>query len=44
MVMNEHLDLDAVRENLAEITRRGFHRDQDLLAKLADVLADAASH
>jgi len=38
------LDLDAVRENLAEITRRGFHRDQDLLAKLAAVLEDAASH
>lgn len=44
VLMNEHLDLDAVRENLAEITRRGFHRDQDLLAKLAEVLADAASH
>ena len=44
VLMTEQLDLDAVRENLAEITRRGFHRDQDLLAKLADVLADAASH
>lgn len=44
VLMNEHLDLDAVRKNLAEITRRGFHRDQDLLAKLAEVLADAASH
>jgi hypothetical protein len=44
VLMSEHLDLDAVRENLAEITRRGFHRDQDLLAKLAAVLEDAASH
>ncbi|MEO5727057.1 MAG: nucleotidyl transferase AbiEii/AbiGii toxin family protein [Byssovorax sp.] len=44
VLMNEQLDLEAVRENLAEITRRGFHRDQDLLAKLAEVLADAASH
>jgi hypothetical protein len=44
VLMNEQLDLDAVRENLAELTRRGFHRDQDLLAKLAEVLADAASH
>ncbi len=44
VLMNEQLDLDAVRENLAEITRRGFHRDQDLLAKLTEVLADAASH
>lgn len=44
VLMNEQLDLDAVRENLAEITRRGFHRDQDLLAKLAEVLADAASY
>ena len=32
VLMTEHLDLDAVREDLAEITRRGFHRDQDLFA------------
>lgn len=44
VLMTEQLDLDAVRENLAEITRRGFHRDQDLLAKLVAVLEDAASH
>ena len=44
VLMNEHLDLDVVRENLAEITRRGFHREQDLLAKLAVILEDAASH
>ncbi|MEP7124300.1 MAG: nucleotidyl transferase AbiEii/AbiGii toxin family protein [Byssovorax sp.] len=44
VLMNESLDLDSVRESLAEITRRGFHRDQDLLAKLADVLSDATSH
>lgn len=44
VLMNEDLDLDAVRENLAEITRRGFHREQDLLAKLTVVLEDAASH
>lgn len=44
VLMTEHLDLDAVRANLAEITRRGFHRDQDLFAKLAVVLDDVASH
>ncbi|MFS8068356.1 MAG: nucleotidyl transferase AbiEii/AbiGii toxin family protein [Byssovorax sp.] len=44
VLLNEDLDLDVVRENLAEITRRGFHRDQDLLAKLAAILEDAASH
>jgi predicted nucleotidyltransferase len=32
------LDLDAVRANLAAITARGFHRDQDLTAKLDALL------
>jgi predicted nucleotidyltransferase len=41
VLTNEALDLDAVRNNLERITERGFHRDQDLLAKLAGVL-DAA--
>ena len=36
------LDLEAVRADLAEITRRGFHRGQDLLAKLEVVLREAA--
>ena len=43
ILLNEDMDLDVVRENLAEITRRGFHRDQDLLTKLTAVLEDAAS-
>ncbi len=33
------LDLDVVRAHLARITERGFHRDQDLKAKLESVLA-----
>jgi hypothetical protein len=43
VLLNEGLDLDAVRENLARITERGYHRDQDLLAKLEAVLASAAA-
>jgi hypothetical protein len=34
-----NLDLDVVRDHLARITQRGFHRDQDLVAKLESVLA-----
>jgi hypothetical protein len=39
VLLNEGLDLDAVRANLATITARGFHREQDLLAKLEALLA-----
>lgn len=43
VLLNDALDLDVVRENLTEITRRGYHLDQDLLLKLGTVLEDAAS-
>ncbi len=36
------IDLAHVRDRLRLITERGFHRDQDLLAKLDDLLAAAA--
>lgn len=36
---NRGVDLHGIRESLAEITRRGFHREQDLEAKLATVLS-----
>jgi predicted nucleotidyltransferase len=39
VLINQQLDLDAVRANLAAITARGFHRDQDLRAKLDALLA-----
>lgn len=32
------VDLEAVRQNLALITERGFHRDQDLFVKLQSLL------
>jgi predicted nucleotidyltransferase len=38
VLTNEAIDIEAVRSNLERITERGFHRDQDLLAKLARVL------
>jgi hypothetical protein len=38
VLINTTLDVDAVRSNLRLITARGFHRDQDLLAKLESVL------
>lgn len=41
LLVNSTLDLDAVRDDLRMITARGFHREQDLLAKLDLVLADA---
>ena len=34
------LDMDLVRRDLALITERGYHRDQDLNAKLKTVLED----
>ncbi len=43
VVFCDGLELALVRENLAEITRRGLHRGQDLGAKLAAVLAEAAA-
>jgi hypothetical protein len=43
ILMNPGLELDAVRDNLARIMERGFHRDQDLFAKLDAVLASAAA-
>lgn len=36
---NPQLDLSRVRDNLALITARGFHRDQDLAQKLDELLA-----
>lgn len=42
VLLGDGLDLDAVRSDLAEITRRGFHGGQDLLAKLEAVLREAA--
>ena len=38
IAVNESLDLDTVRANLRLITDRGFHRNQDLFAKLDLVL------
>ena len=34
------LDLGLVRDSLSLITARGYHRDQDLLAKLAVLLEE----
>ena len=42
VLVNETLDLPAVRDNLNLITDRGFHRNQDLAAKLAALLEDIA--
>lgn len=39
--MNTALDMDRVRANLRLIESRGFHRQQDLQAKLDEVLAAA---
>ncbi len=39
IAMNRSLDLDAVRDLLAKIVARGFHRGQDLGAKLDGLLA-----
>jgi hypothetical protein len=39
LLVNDGLDLDDVRQSLATMTARGFHRDQDLLAKLEALLA-----
>ncbi len=41
VLCNRDLDLAAVRENLAHIVERGFSRDEDLFAKLEQVLAEA---
>lgn len=43
VLVNENLDLDAVRANLATITARGFNRDQDLRAKLEELLASVGA-
>jgi hypothetical protein len=37
---NPALDIEAVRALLQEITRRGYHRAQDLVAKLDAVLTE----
>jgi hypothetical protein len=42
VAMNPALDVEAVRELLAKIVTRGFHREQDLGAKLDAVLARSA--
>lgn len=41
VLINTALDVDAVWANLRLITARGFHRDQDLLAKFESVLEAA---
>jgi hypothetical protein len=41
VAMNPSLDVDAVRELLAKVVARGFHRGQDLGAKLDQLLARA---
>lgn len=40
LLANPDLDLDRVRAQLARMRERGFHRDQDLDAKLAALLAE----
>ena len=40
LLTNPALDLNAVRALLRDITQRGYHRDQDLLAKLDVILAE----
>jgi Nucleotidyl transferase AbiEii toxin, Type IV TA system len=42
VAFDKRLDLDVVRANLGLITARGFHRDQDLLTKLSELLASVA--
>lgn len=42
VAVNPNLDLGRVRHNLELITTRGFHRDQDLLAKLDALIASCA--
>jgi len=42
VAVNFNLDLGRVRHNLELITARGFHRDQDLLAKLEALIANGA--
>ncbi len=41
VLFGDNLDLAAVEDNLNRIVARGFHRDQDLHAKLASLLAEA---
>lgn len=41
VLCNRDLDLAVVRENLAHIVERGYSRDEDLFAKLNEVLAEA---
>jgi hypothetical protein len=38
--VNEGLDLQEVRRDLELIARRGYHRHQDLSAKLDDLMAE----
>lgn len=41
VLFGDNLDLAAVEDNLNRIVARGFHREQDLHAKLAGLLAEA---
>jgi len=41
LLVNPELDLDRVRARLDLVRSRGFHRDQDLHAKLNELVADA---
>ncbi len=42
-LLDTPVDLDVVREHLSTITARGYHREQDLHAKLAALLAEHAA-
>ncbi len=41
--IDDRLDLDVVRANLDLITARGYHRNQDLQARLEQLLQDLRS-
>jgi len=41
VLYGDDLDLDAVKDNLNRIISRGFHRDEDLHAKLTSLLTEA---
>jgi hypothetical protein len=41
LLVNDAIDLAVVRDNLRLITERGFHREQDLVAKLESIVGAA---
>jgi hypothetical protein len=42
LLCNPDMDLERVRSNLSLITSRGYHREQDLAAKLESLLEQIA--